>query len=243
MRDDDDERGWNRVDTIEVQGPVAVIGDIHGRADLLDALLAKLGDIPVFVVGDVNDRGPDTAGVIDRLVARAARGVRGNHEDWLCTFVDGRGFDKLALNALFGGDATLKSYGIEGRTTEAQAHKIPREHKRWLLALPVAIRLLIDGAPFWIVHAGVAASLAVGIDPIGRMDEVAEDEYWDLLWRSQEPDDMDVLDGPVVYGHVPRASPIDAGHAIGIDTGAGTRADGQLTAVLLPSRRFISVGR
>lgn len=247
MTDDaDDERGWNRVDTIDVRGPVAVIGDIHGRADLLAALLERLGDMPVFVVGDVNDRGPDTAGVIDLLVKRRARGVRGNHEEWLCAFADGRGFDTLALNPLFGGAATLKSYGIEGRTpreVESQQRRIPREHRNWLLQLPVAIRLVVDGQPFWVVHAGVAASLAVGIDPIARMNEVAENEFHDLLWRSQEPDDMDELDGPVIYGHVPRASPIDAGHAIGVDTGSGTRADGTLTAVLLPSRRFVSVGR
>lgn len=247
MRDDsEEERGWNRVDTIDVRGPVAVIGDIHGRADLLGALLERLGDMPVFVVGDVNDRGPDTAGVIELLVKRGARGVRGNHEEWLCAFVDGRGFDTLAFNALFGGAATLKSYGIEGRTPreiESQRHRVPREHREWLLQMPAAIRLIVDGQPFWIVHAGVAASLAVSVDPIARMHEVAEREFWDLLWRSQDPDDMDELDGPVIYGHVPRASPIDAGHAIGIDTGSGTRADGTLTAVLLPSRRFVSVGR
>jgi hypothetical protein len=53
---------------------------------------------------------------------------------------------------------------------------------------------------------------------------------------------MDELDGPVVSGHVPRKSPLDAGHAIGIDTGCG-RDDGALTAVILPSRRFITVSR
>ena len=66
------------------------------------------------------------------------------------------------------------------------------------------------------------------------------DHAFDLLWRSQEPEDMDELDGPVVFGHVPRKSPVDAGHAIGIDTGSG-RDDGALTAVILPSRKFVTV--
>ena len=102
--------GVVQMDVIEATGPVAVIGDIHGRADLLARLLAQLGEMPVFVVGDVCDRGPDTREVIEQLVARGARGVRGNHEDWLCQFVDGRGFDSVALNAMFGGAATLRSY-------------------------------------------------------------------------------------------------------------------------------------
>ena len=108
--DDEEERGWNRVDVIEARGPVAVIGDIHGRADLLERLLRQLGRMPIFVVGDVNDRGPDTCGVIELLLKRGAGGVRGNHEDWLCQFVDGRGFDSMALNPMFGGAATLKSW-------------------------------------------------------------------------------------------------------------------------------------
>ena len=246
MRDDSDEdRGWNRLDIIDVRGPIAVIGDIHGRADLLACLLKKLGTMPVFVVGDVNDRGPDTKLVIELLVEREARGVRGNHEEWLCRFADGGGFDTLALNPMFGGAATLKSYGIEGRSpreVEEQFRRIPRDHRAWLLSLPVALRIVIDGAPFWIAHAGVSASLCAGIDPIPRMSEIAEKEYFDLLWRGQEPKDMDELDGPVVYGHVPRQEPIDAGHAIGIDTGCGVRPNGKLTAVILPARRFVSVG-
>ncbi len=245
MNDESDEQGWNRVDVVDVAGPVAVIGDIHGRADLLGRLLAKVPSMAVFVVGDVCDRGPDTRGVIDLLVKRGARGVRGNHEGWLCQFVDDRGFDSMALNAFFGGAATLESYGIVGRSPreiESQRRKIPTEHRAWLLSLPAAMRLIVDGHVFWLVHAGVAASLAVSIDPVVRMNEVVADEHFDLLWRSQEPDDMDTLDGPIVYGHVPRAEPIDAGHAIGIDTGCGVRPDGRLTAVLLPSRRFITVG-
>ncbi len=236
--------GVVRMDVIEATGPVAVIGDIHGRADLLARLLAQLGEMPVFVVGDVCDRGPDTREVIEQLVARGARGVRGNHEDWLCQFVDGRGFDSVALNAMFGGAATLRSYGIEGRSPreiEAQRFKVPLAHREWLGALPVVMRLVVDGAPYWIAHAGVPLSLAVGIDPVRRMREILPEHHCDLRWSALDPDSMDVLDGPVVYGHVPREAPIDAGHAIGIDTGCG-RHDGALTAVILPARRFVTVG-
>ena len=84
----EDDVGWRRVDEVHVSGPVAVIGDIHGRSDLSARLLVELRDMPVFILGDVGDRGPDTSGVTELLVQREARGVRGNHEDWQSTGVE-----------------------------------------------------------------------------------------------------------------------------------------------------------
>jgi hypothetical protein len=54
------------------EGPVAVVGDIHGSIDLLRQLLARLGSMPVVVVGDLCDRGRDTPAVLDLLIARGA---------------------------------------------------------------------------------------------------------------------------------------------------------------------------
>lgn len=61
--------------------PVALIGDIHGCADELAELLARVGERPVISLGDIVDRGPDPAGAIAQLRARRARVVLGNHED------------------------------------------------------------------------------------------------------------------------------------------------------------------
>jgi hypothetical protein len=52
---------------------------------------------------------------------------------------------------------------------------------------------------------------------------------------------MATLDGPVVFGHTSLQDPVDAGHAIAIDTGSGVWPDGALTAVVLPRRRFVFV--
>lgn len=57
--------GDGSIERIELDGPVAVIGDIHGSDDLLGRLLPELGDLPVLVTGDVCDRGPDTREAID----------------------------------------------------------------------------------------------------------------------------------------------------------------------------------
>src|SRR5688572_21555139 len=92
-----DERGSARpgqVKTLRYEQPVAVIGDIHGRADLLARLLEALpADMPILVTGDVGDRGPDTRGVLDLLLARGAEGTRGNHDEWLTTWALGGPFD------------------------------------------------------------------------------------------------------------------------------------------------------
>jgi serine/threonine protein phosphatase 1 len=240
------------VDTLAVEGPVAVVGDIHGRADVLGRLVERLdgmhpaGRMPLFVVGDVIDRGPDSRGVIEMLVSRGARGVRGNHEDWFARYARGDGLDTLALSSFVGGLAALKSYGIEGATAavlETQWERVPAAHRAWVAALPVALRLVVDGTPFWLVHAGVAMDALVGkdVDPVTRMEALAREEPDGLLWPSRQPEEMATLDGPLVTGHVPRRTPVDAGHAIAIDTGCGVWADGALTAVVLPARRFVSV--
>jgi len=246
----DDEHAWRRVDVIELAGPVAVIGDIHGRLDLLSSLVARLDALhpdramPLFVVGDVVDRGPDSKGVIDLLVARGARGVRGNHEEWFARFAAGRGFDSMALSNIVGGRAALDSYGITERSTgeiEARRHVVPSAHAVWVNSLPVVLRLVVDDTPFWLVHAGVDGAAVTIEEPIGRMRELARASPDNFLWLTRRPEEMAVLDGPVILGHNPIRTPHDAGHAIMIDTGSGVWDDGMLTAVLLPSRRFVSV--
>ncbi len=244
------EQAWQRVDTIELAGPVAVIGDIHGRLDLLRQLVARLDALhpakrmPLFVVGDVIDRGPDSKGVVEFLVSRGARGVRGNHEEWFARFAAGGGFDAAALSPLIGGRAALSSYGIDEHSTsaiEARWRDVPASHRTWVMSLPVVVRLIVDGKPFWLVHAGVSDSAVTIEEPVARMHELAEESPNDFLWPLRSVDEMAVLDGPVVSGHVCRREPQDAGHAIAIDTGSGVWDDGALTAVVLPRRRFVSV--
>jgi len=234
------------VRALRYEQPVAVIGDIHGRADLLARLLAKLpADMPVLVTGDVGDRGPDTRGVIDQLVARGAAGARGNHDEWLCSWSNGGGFDPFALTPKMGGVATLLSYGVVGLTpaqVEQQAHRVPPEHARWLAELAVAVDLVVLGAAFWVIHAGVPATVNLrGLDFREVVPHLAERHPATLLWPSNDPAEMLAVDRPVIMGHVRRRAPADFGSVIAIDTGSGTYTGGALTAVVLPERRFVSV--
>ncbi len=244
------DESWKRVDTIEVSGPAAVIGDVHGRLDLLVKLASRLdglhpaGKMPLFFVGDLVDRGPDSRGVVEFLAARGARGVRGNHEDWFVRYANGGGFDGVMLRPHLGGRATLDSYGIDStstRTIEADRSKVPAAHREWLTGLPLVLRLSVDGKPFWLVHAGVGGDAVTVEEPVARMHELVVDDPDSLLWPSRSLDDMATLDGPVIFGHTPIPEPVDAGHAIAVDTGSGVWDDGSLTAVVLPRRRFVSV--
>lgn len=250
-RQDDDALG-PAPDSGEVQSrrydrPVAVLGDLHGRSDLLRAMLDALPpDMPVLVAGDVCDRGPDTRGVLDLLVARGADGVCGNHDLWLADWALGAGFDPFALHPHMGGHATLASYGVVGRSRaeiEAQRHKVPPAHALWLATRPIAIDLHVMGTPYWLVHAGVPSTVDLsGLTAAQVVPHLAHHKPDTLLWAKNDPDDMLPLDRTVVMGHLVLTEPIDNGHVLAIDTGCGSRQLGYLTAVILPERRFVRVG-
>ncbi len=234
-------RAWRgeHVRAVTFDGPVAVIGDIHGRLDLLDALLARIGTLPIVVVGDVCDRGPDTRGVIDRLVARGAIGVMGNHDLWLAAWAADEGYDRLALG--IGGEATLASYGVAVEDA-GQPAQVPAPHRDWLLGLSVALDLTVCGTRWWVVHAGIPADMdlsGVAIDDV--VPTLARERTADLLWRANDPESTVPLGRPLIMGHRPQWQPLDTGEVLAIDTGAGGRG-GRLTALLLPSRKFVTVG-
>lgn len=211
------------------------IGDVHGCARTLDALLAALpGGAPLVFVGDYVDRGPDSPGVLDRLVAlgqeRPCVFLRGNHDQMLLDYVDGAmDAEELSLwTQQNGGDTTLRQYEQRGG--------IPRAHADFLRATQLFHEA--EGAAF--VHAG--------LDPYRRVDEqLAQPDAFALMWRR---DHLDVLpsarawERPVVCGHTPHAEPLDQPNLVLVDTGVFRPASvgfGRLTAVEMPQRRFVSV--
>ncbi|MGI5864920.1 MAG: metallophosphoesterase [Myxococcales bacterium] len=226
------------------EGPVAVVGDIHGCAGALRELLEELGEVPVVVLGDVDDRGAGTRAVIDMLVRRGAAGVRGNHDDWLIAWACGEGFDSFALHPLMGGRETLSSYGVEGTSAasiEAERWRVPREHRAWLESLSDAIDLEVCGERYWLVHGGVPED-QLDVPRSERVPWFAQNAperlhgYRQPLGRNPE------LGRPLIVGHQRVESPFVSGSVIALDTGAGERSPGsRLTAIVLPERRLVSV--
>ena len=98
------------------------VGDVHGRLDLLrravDAISEHVGDGPFRVVflGDYVDRGPDSRGVIDFLMALQRRWpvvcLKGNHEELMIQAIADPASRRLERWLEYGGDETLRSYGL-----------------------------------------------------------------------------------------------------------------------------------
>jgi serine/threonine protein phosphatase 1 len=241
----------------------AVIGDVHGDADalraLLDLLAVHLGpDLPVYCTGDLVDRGPDPRGVVQLCIERRIAPVLGNHDAWLRALARGDGFDSFALSRTMGGESTLRSYAFEGRSpreVEAQRWRIPADHVRFLSDLPYFRRIEVDGTRFWLSHAGATTYALPRIREEararGRALDAAEIVPWLaaahpelLLWpelnAARDPGCVLRLDAVQVFGHSPLPSPVTDEHFASIDTGAGS--GGPLSALILPGGATLQVG-
>lgn len=228
---------------------VYAIGDIHGRLDLLDQLLASIAaddrtrgngvETLYIFLGDLIDRGPDSSGVVERLMAfsRSGANVRflmGNHEQVFLQALEG---DRRALRFLsrIGGRETLQSYGIGEEDYKAldfdelaahAADKVPAEHIAFLSGFENMIRL----GDYLFVHAGIRPGVIL-----------EEQEQSDLYWiRDEFLSHRDSFGAIVVHGHSITEDIDVRANRIGIDTGAF--ATGRLTAIGLEGgeRWFLS---
>ena len=226
---------------LDLPGPVAVLGDIHGRSDLLRRLLAELGDMPVLSVGDVVDRGPDSKGCVELLIERGAVGVMGNHEEWVRSWLGGRGFDDFALSRAMGGAATLDSYGVperSARAIEGAAGRVPPSHRAWFASLAETIDLGVGGRRYWVTHAAPEDTDVEGEDEARELFETAGQR---LRWSAFRPSRVADCGRPVVCGHMCQDEPVITRRCIAIDTGCATTPGGALSAVILPTLRVLTV--
>lgn len=216
-----------------------VVGDIHGRLDLLHQLLARIDEdlhrrparktLLVFV-GDLIDRGPASAQVVERLRTYRRRGVRpvfllGNHEEVLLRILSGDS-SLIAKWRSFGGAECLESYGVESRQftrlDEAEAlaivqGAIPAGHADFLKSFVDTCRF----GDYLFVHAGIRPGI-----------ELDQQRQTDLRWI-REPFLFDETDHGfvVVHGHTINPEVDERPNRIGIDTGA--YRTGVLTALAI----------
>ena len=218
------------------------IGDIHGRLDLLECLLGLIDEdrkgreraaVTTFVfLGDYVDRGPDSKGVVARLLQGFTENVtpiflKGNHEDLLLSF---NGDPSPSLSWLRnGGDFTLLSYGVavdsvqnamrgdrEGLAEAARQFRaaLPASHLRFFEGLQLFCRF----GDYYFVHAGVRPKVPI--------DSQSEE---DLLWiRGEFLNWTKDFEAVVVHGHTPARFPQVLPNRIGLDTYACRT--GRLTA-------------
>lgn len=210
--------------------PMYAIGDIHGHLDKLEYLLSILpleeDDLLVFL-GDYVDRGPNSRGVISRLVQlqheKQCVFLMGNHEEMFRDYVLGcKKYDgKLWALARNGGMTTLMSY----RATSSRPGEvpIPQEHLDFLNSL--LPHYVADGFVF--VHAGLTPGMTTTATKLGDKLWI-RDEFVSTVQRWEE--------GVVVFGHTPFLRPLVHDNKIGIDTDCAR--GGPLTAVRLSDMAF-----
>jgi serine/threonine protein phosphatase 1 len=208
---------------------VYAIGDVHGRMDLLEQLIARIrsdnaerprASVRVILLGDIVDRGPEAAALVHRCMAWTARSdrfvvLKGNHEAMMVHALRGN-FTALALWLGQGGAATLTSWGVpddvlrDGPSIELMDEanrRIPAAVLNWLDALPLTLR--VGGYLF--VHAGIRPGIALA-------DQTAEDMLW-IRREFLESDASHPL--VVVHGHSESDDGIvERPNRIGIDTAA-----------------------
>jgi serine/threonine protein phosphatase 1 len=219
------------------------IGDIHGQLeklqrahDLIAHDMAVYGVAPVVHLGDLVDRGPDSCGVIDFLLAGQAAGadwvvLKGNHDRMFTGFLqheahhDPRLTTTLSwLHPRLGGGATLASYGI----ANASDRPIPPVYAEALAAVPATHRAFLDALPVLhqiedvvFVHAGIRPGLPLA-------DQIEDDLVWIREPFLSDPRDHGVL---IVHGHTVVERPSHYGNRVNIDTGAGY--GGPVTAIAI----------
>ena len=216
------------------------IGDIHGCADTLDALLSRLApaeDDHLIFIGDYIDRGPNSKGVIDRLLtlrqAQQCTFLRGNHEAFMLAYLQNQDRE-LDLWVMNGGIATLRSYAAANQRVFVP-EDFPEEHIEFVKQT----KLYYEAPGFFFVHAGLRPELTIAENLMHCGEEVFLWERDHLLPRIEL-----AWEKTVVCGHTPRPEPLNLDKLIDIDTGCVYHMHpkmGRLTAVRLPEREFVMV--
>lgn len=250
-----------RVEPSRVRGPekgarvpdgqrVYVVGDIHGRLDLLQKMVQSIeadsqtgtpGTEKVIVfLGDYIDRGPHSREVIDFLLQPSLPGfsvicLRGNHEAEMDAFLAEPNPNHGWL--VHGGEATIASYQIRAANSISAQKKVldlknllvqtmPEAHKKFFLTLKDCYEL----GDYLFVHAGVRPGVALNMQNPN-----------DFLWiRDPFLTSYSYHGRVVVHGHTVTERPISLPNRIGIDTGAWL--SNRLTCLVLEgeTRRFLS---
>ncbi|MFM7529314.1 MAG: metallophosphoesterase family protein [Nodosilinea sp.] len=200
------------------------VGDIHGHYEALRQLwdlISPTSTDAVYFLGDLIDRGPDSAAVVDFVRRHGSGCVRGNHEQMLIeSFVD----DGIHIPAMqrwinSGGDSTVASY--------ENSFEALRADLQWIENLP----LYIDLGHVWLVHAGLNPNLGVA-------SQTKEECCWSrgIFHQMRSPY---FADKQIIVGHTMTFtfSEVSPGQLVegpgwsNIDTGAYDARSGWLTAL------------
>lgn len=214
---------------------VYAIGDVHGRLDLFAALAKAIddddrdrapADTTIVLLGDLVDRGPDSAGVLaaarDWQRRRKVRIIAGNHEEVFLESLTNA--ERMRSFLRFGGRETVLSYPVDARAFQIAG--IEQAHALMRAAVPQEDIAFIAGfenrvaiGDYLFVHAGIRPDRALDAQDV-------QDLRWIREPFLSHPGDHGMV---VVHGHTISVEPDVRRNRIGIDTGAFM--SGQLTAL------------
>ena len=237
-----------------IDGPVAVIGDVHGQTDKLRRIIAQLAKLPdmhrrwIVFIGDLVDRGPDPAGTVQLYCDLAQQHDKvtwlcGNHELAMAgsldlfeypDFVD---FRSRWLNH-YDSHTTFASYGVPHKDIAALREAMPEQHKQLLADLPWGI----EHSDYLFVHAGLDRNM-----PFEMQVRILRERDYTLTHPPCLYSKEFILMGPpqdspvtVVMGHVPIPRVQFSNGMIATDTTGGVGGD--LSCVLLPENIVLTSG-
>jgi len=209
-----------------------IIGDIHGSLKTLKALLAKVPkDEEICFVGDLIDRGPYSAEVVQFIIDNGYYCVKGNHED-LFLHWQGSDYDLWTMN---GGLEALESYNFfedeKNNSKEYAIEKIMKHpHREWMENLPTYIE-------FKDLKNDEGRYLVVSHSSIGNYWDDRDKKSTQIMWNR----DGEIKDIPEIYnvfGHTINEDAIIRKHYANVDTGAfinrSNGKKGKMTALRFP---------
>jgi len=198
------------------------ISDMHGCLKTFNALLKEIKfkkSDKLYILGDMIDRGPDSAGVVQRILDLKAEGYKveclmGNHEHMMLQYarLPQFGFNRDAgdLWKQNGGDKCLDSYGMHDRDTRQNFWEhLPLNHRSFFETLPYYIKL----KNYVLVHAGLnfgrnrmdrMAELMYGLPPITITDPIKQTSPDGMVWDRDFTVKPELMKGKIlVTGHTP----------------------------------------
>ena len=216
-----------------------IIGDIHGCLTELKILLSKIpGDEKLLFVGDYVDRGPDSFGVIERLIIEKHRSqyLIGNHEEMMIEYLHDsvKSPHNFWLHFNNGGTETLKSYSLNEKSIFSD---LPSSHQDFFSNL----KLYYENDSFIAVHAGLRPNGDTSLEKQKREDFLWIRREWiqnESRWTGKH----------VYYGHTPmfmitggksQKEFITGKNSTGIDTGCVF--GGYLSAINTDTKKIIQI--
>ena len=239
----------------KIQGPIAVIGDVHGQTDKLAIVLDKLKSLPdydqrwLIFIGDFVDRGADPKGSVE-LFCQTLRehpkttAIAGNHEFAMCAALgwlpthEGSNWGERWIKH-YNSESTFESYGAEAGNLQDLNAKVPAEHRELLVNLPWCV----EHPQLLFVHAGLDPNAPFGMQLriLHQKDFSLNRPQWLCEKSFVEVDPPRDCPLTVVSGHVKVDEVVIRPKRILIDTTGGDSGD--LSCVLMPERKVISSGR